>query len=453
MKTRLRILLTNNELAGRGGSELFLRDVALGLLRRGHNPVAFSLKLGDFAQELERATIPVVDDLDALGTAPDVIHGQHHLEAVTAMLRFPKTPAIYFCHGWLPWQERPPVFPSIARYIAVDDLCQERLLTTFGIQQKQTSTLYNFVDLARFRPRPSLPKKPRTALIFSNVASDGNYAGIIRAACHAVGIEKVDIRGGSSGNVSLQPEKDLPYYDVVFAKARCALEAMAVGCAVVVTEYQGLAGLVTRENVAELRRLNFGVRTVQAAPLTEAGVIAALARYCPDDAAAVSDWIRAEADLETYLDRLEAFYLAAVQNASNTADTTEQSLLAASNYLKTLTPLVKRQAADAWRAAHAESQVQFLTGHIQQLESELHNWRSEQLRWYDEQQSWQVEREHWQVTQSQWQVERKSLEQAALSLNQIQRSRSWSLILALHRIKHWLGVDRLLKRCGMASIP
>ena len=46
------VLLTNNALAGRGGSETYIRDVALALLERGHRPVAFSLQLGEVAAEL-----------------------------------------------------------------------------------------------------------------------------------------------------------------------------------------------------------------------------------------------------------------------------------------------------------------------------------------------------------------------------------------------------------------
>lgn len=50
-------------------------------------------------------------------------------------------------------------------------------------------------------------------------------------------------------------------YDLVFAKARCALEAMAVGCAVVLCDVGGLGPLVTRAQVQHLRRWNFGRRT------------------------------------------------------------------------------------------------------------------------------------------------------------------------------------------------
>ena len=60
------VLFTNNALGARGGSETYIRDVALALLQRGHRPVAFSLLLGDVAEELRRATVPVVDDLKRL---------------------------------------------------------------------------------------------------------------------------------------------------------------------------------------------------------------------------------------------------------------------------------------------------------------------------------------------------------------------------------------------------
>lgn len=36
----MRILLTNNTLGLRAGSELYVRDVALALLSRGHEPIA-----------------------------------------------------------------------------------------------------------------------------------------------------------------------------------------------------------------------------------------------------------------------------------------------------------------------------------------------------------------------------------------------------------------------------
>ncbi len=367
MKSGLRILLTNNQLATRAGSEMFLYEVAIGLMKRGHNPVAYSMNLGEVAADLRRRTIPVIDSLEALAEPPDVIHGQHHLEAVTAMLRFPAVPVIYYCHGWLPWQERPAVFPSIKNYIAVDDLCRERLLTTPGIRPDQVRTMYNFVDLDRFQPRQPLPDRPASALIFSNHASEKNYAGVIRAACQHVGIEKVDILGIQSGATSSEPETILPGYDIIFAKGRCALEAMASGCATVVTESHGVGGLVTMQNVAALRKFNFGVRTMQSAPLSEETLIAALQQYDPGDAGKVSEWIRGHAGFQPYLDSLEQLYQHAYENRTKETATLQAALTAASNYLCSLGPLVKQQARDARRAENLEKRCQMLQQQIEKL--------------------------------------------------------------------------------------
>ena len=132
----LRILITNNTLADRAGTELYVRDVALALLNRGYSPIAYSSLLGEVAQELRAATVPVIDRLDALAMPPDLIHGHHHLETMTALLHFPNVPAISFCHGWLPWEEMPPKFPRILRYVAVDETCRDRLILEHAVPEE-----------------------------------------------------------------------------------------------------------------------------------------------------------------------------------------------------------------------------------------------------------------------------------------------------------------------------
>ena len=337
MRSGLRILITNNTLSNRAGSELYVRDIALALVRRGHNPIAYSTTLGEVAEELHKATVPVIDNLDALNVAPDLIHGQHHLDAMCAMLRFPGVPALYLCHGWLPWEELPPLFPSIVRYLAVDDLCRERLLTTPGIASDKVHTLYNFVDMKRFMPRDRLPERPRKALVFSNAAAGSDFVGVIRAACQQTGIEQVDVAGLGAGNSVSRPELVLPEYDLVFGKARCALEAMSVGCAVIVADSAGLGGMVTPGNMQALRRLNFGVRTMQASPISMDTVSGALERYDPSAAREVMEWIRTDADLDDTIEKLEAHYEAvlASENAVRSIEPSAYST-AASDYLRGL---------------------------------------------------------------------------------------------------------------------
>src|SRR5258705_543164 len=83
----------------------------------------------------------------------------------------------------------------------------------------------------RFRPRAPLPERPRRALVFANEASEAPQVPAIRRVCEARGIA-LDAAGVSSRNILSWPEMALPAYDLVFARGRAALEAMAVGAAV-----------------------------------------------------------------------------------------------------------------------------------------------------------------------------------------------------------------------------
>ena len=338
----LRVLITNNALAAHAGSELWVRDVATALLARGHTPIAFSPDLGAVAEELRRQTIPVVDRLDAVGVPLDLIHGQHHLETMTALLRFPGIPAVYVCHGWTPWQEAPPRFPRIRRYVAVDDTCRDRLVCEHGVPETQVRVLLNAVDLARFAPRDPLPVRPRRALVFSNAASEHTHLPAVRAACAQAGIS-VDALGIEAGTAVPCPEDVIGQYDVVFAKGRSALEAMAVGAAVVLCDANGVGPLVTSANFDRLRRLNFGIRASRE-PVSPETLCRELAGYDAADAAAVTTRLRGEGALESAVDELLDIYreVLAEHAAAPAADPAEECR-AASDYLGWLGPFLKQQ--------------------------------------------------------------------------------------------------------------
>lgn len=340
MMAGLRVLLTNNTLCGRAGTELYVRDIALGLMERGHQPIAYSSKLGEVAEELRAATIPVVDDLNRLRDAPDIIHGHHHLDAMTALLHFPRVPSIFICHGWIPWEEIPPIFPRILRYIAVDHTCLDRLLIEHGIDETRVRVLLNFVDLNRFQARASLPSRPNRALVFSNQATEQTNVSAIRRACEHHGIS-LDIIGMGANNVSRRPEEMLGRYDIVFAKARSALEALAVGASVILCDAGKSGPMVTTENFDSLRKLNFGIRTLGNNATTDA-LSREIARFDSSDAEKVSKRIRAEAGREQALDELISIYHEVLAEYRDTQiDDARSELRAASVYLRMLAPRLK----------------------------------------------------------------------------------------------------------------
>lgn len=403
----MRVLITNNTLAVRAGSELYARDIALALLRRGHLPVVYSTELGAVAQELRDATVPVIDDLAQLAVAPDVIHGQHHLDAMTAMLRFPQVPAVYFCHGWMPWEEMPPKFPSIRAYVAVDDLCAERLRCEHGVAPSDIRVIRNFVDLERVAMRADLPVKPRRALVFSNQAREDGYLGIVRKACAVRGIE-VDVIGALGGRIEANPLPLLRQYDVVFAKARSAIEAMASGVAVVVCDAAGLAGLVAEDHYAAWRDLNFGVRTLRR-PIDVETILQELDNYDAAQALRLALRVRREADMEGAVDAIVETYVEAVDRQRTLPVDARAQFDAASEYLRSIAAVtkVRHAALKARELAEAEMRHQHLRA---ERAEEAHHAASAELEHSKE----ENQRLHEQLGQAEHRIEHLSAEQEGL---------------------------------------
>ncbi|HVG46088.1 MAG TPA: glycosyltransferase family 4 protein [Longimicrobium sp.] len=334
----LRVLVTNRVLANRTGTELYVRDLAVGLLKAGHHPVVYSPLLGPVAAEIRAATVPVVDDLAHVGRAPDVIHGHHGPETLAALLAFPGVPAVALCHSAVGWPDAPLRFPRVLRYVAVDHACRDRLVSEHGVPGDRVAVALNAVDLERFRPRPPLPPRPRRALVFSNLAGGrAGHLAAIRAACARAGIA-VDVAGTRSRKPLERPEEVLGRYDLVFARARAALEAMAVGAAVVLCDAPGAGPMVTTANLDRLRPLNFGVSTL-GEPATPQVLAREIARYDPADAAAVSRRVRAEAGAGALVDALVALYREVIaEHRAGPADDLAAEQRAAAAYLQWLAP-------------------------------------------------------------------------------------------------------------------
>jgi Glycosyltransferase Family 4 len=299
----LRILITNAFLESYTGTEVAVRDMALELKRHGHDPVIYSPRLGAIAREVANAGIVTTDDIRSVATPPDIIHGQHHAQVIEALLQFPDTPAIYVCHDATSPLDTPFAFPRILRWVAVDLPCRKRIEATAGISPQRIEVIENAVDLNRFQARPDLPAVPKRALAFSN---SRRQVPAVRRACWDTGLE-VSALGIGTKTAVPNPQSILPQYDIVFAKARCALEAMAVGCAVVLCDFAGVGPMVTSANFEQLRRMNFG----QAAllnPLHPSFVAREIVRYDPEDAAEVHRRARNEAGLDAAVRRWTSLY-------------------------------------------------------------------------------------------------------------------------------------------------
>jgi hypothetical protein len=298
-----RILIVTIGLVGRSGTEIVTLETARGLRGRGHEVAIFTPEIGPLGRALMREGFVVVDDAGALPWTPTIIQANQTFPLIDAVARFPGVPVVSICHDATIWYNEPIELPSIGKYAAVSLACRDRIARQLPHLPDDIELLHNAVDLDAYRVRGALPAKPRRALILSHRS---NHLAAVRAACAALGLA-VDALGAGAGEVVSDLPARLVQYDLVFAIGRMALEAMAVGCAVVAVDGHGLAGLVTSGKASAWRDHNFG-SVLLTRPVSVDALRADIRRYDAADAARVSKFVREHCSLESYLDRLEAIH-------------------------------------------------------------------------------------------------------------------------------------------------
>lgn len=299
----MRVLTTNCALRGRSGTEIVTIDLAAGLHQRGHEVAVFAPLLGPSAEILRSRGVTVTDRLEDITWRPDIIHGHHNHVLAAAMAYFRDSPGLFVCHSATYWFDGPPSLPRLKRLCAVDEACRARVVAETGCSSDDIILLMNAVDITEFTPRAPLPATPARALL---LAKNSAHVDVIRDAARVAGLALDEVGSAFGHEVDDLPAR-LKDYDLVFASARMALEAMAVGCAVIVVDGRGLAGLATSDVLEAWRIRNFGV-SVLTRPVTTEAIAAEIARYDAADAAIVSGRIRDVATLPAYLDRVEALH-------------------------------------------------------------------------------------------------------------------------------------------------
>lgn len=338
----MKILITNNALKTRSGSELYAKEVAEELLKRGHDVIVYSNIFGDLAKTMKKEGTRIVDDLKKIPSSwfPDIIHGQHHLETMTAIAYFPDSPVVYFCHGWRPWQEKPPIHPNILAYATVD-LKTLKFMTENRVVKNKIKLLYNFVDLDRFKQRKRLPKKPKKALIFSNTVAENNYLSFVRQACERAKIH-LDVVGLGVGQVEKKPELILKNYDIVFAFGRSALESLATGCSVIICGLWGVGPMTTLKEMKKLRDLNFGVAAIQS-ELNVDVLYQEICRYDAEDATLLSKELRKIVGIDSAIDKIERMYAEVFEKYKGIDLKEKERIRSLSIYLRSLSLFVKQK--------------------------------------------------------------------------------------------------------------
>ena len=300
----MKILMVNHTLKHYAGSETFTYTLACELKRLGHEVTCFSPRLGQLADRLREANIPVTDNMAALPDDVDVIHAHHRHESLLAFARFPNKPMILVCHGVLPWQEQPARSRlNVHHYVAVSEEVRAHLVRRHRIDAGKISIIWNGIDLERFVSRRPIASRPRRALVVSNYMPDP-VRFLIDRACG-----RLDIAVSHAGKAASiwAVDEEVNRADLVFALGRSALEALACKRAVIVLDYNGGDGLVTPENFHLLRLRNFSGRTFRHR-YTEEDLLAEIGRYDPSTTEPIYEMVRRDHDVRQTARRFLALY-------------------------------------------------------------------------------------------------------------------------------------------------
>ena len=333
-----RVLIVTIGLVGRSGTEVVSLETAHGLRARGHEVAIFAHYLGPLARLLASHGFIVVDDIAALPWTPTLIQANQTFPLMEAIVRFPDVPVLSICHDAIAWYNEPIDLPSVRRYVAVSIACRDRIVQNLPRLAGEIELLHNAVDLEAFRARGALPEKPKRALILSH--HDGHLAAV-RRACSRIGLQTDALGTGVGKEVADLPAR-LVNYDLVFATGRMALEALAVGCAVIVVDSRGIAGMITERTFPTWRDHNLGFALLKQ-PLSVKTLVNEIRRYDAADAQRVSKFVREHCSLGAYLDRLEAIYSGMLRSESISATSPEASLIAVGRGLRPMASALERQ--------------------------------------------------------------------------------------------------------------
>lgn len=250
----MRIIIAIHALTGSGGTEAYVTTVGDHLQRAGHNVWIYGREDGICGDRARALGLRVCTAPEQLPESADAALVQDAPVSLELLAERPLVPQVFVWHSELFDVQLPPqIEGAIARIVTVYESAFRRI-SAMAVKPPVVR-LAQPVDLDRFRPLAPLPAKPRKALSLGNYLQ-GERAALLEEACELAGIELMRL-GTHGERMSVAPEDDINRADIVFAKAKTALEAMACGRAVYVFDEYGADGWVTAENYARFAAGSF----------------------------------------------------------------------------------------------------------------------------------------------------------------------------------------------------
>jgi glycosyltransferase involved in cell wall biosynthesis len=245
------LLVLGNRLMDRaGGTEVHLLTIGEELRRLGHEVVVYSPEVGAFADYVSARGVPVVDRLRDLPAECDVVFAQDRLVVFDLAERYSNAFTVFRVCGDVHEFQLPPQVDGLVDLVVVLSERYRRAAQACSVQAP-VLRLRTPIDVDRLVPHGGLRDTPKRAAVL------GNYPeriDVVRQAFEGAGIELVEIGGAQQRYDIAEAVADA---DIVVAKSRAALDAMACGKAVYVFDVFGGDGWVTPESYPAMEADHF----------------------------------------------------------------------------------------------------------------------------------------------------------------------------------------------------
>jgi hypothetical protein len=246
----MRFVLANRHLLAAGGTEVHLVTIAEHLQRLGHEVLLFAPELGPFADHARRRGLEVHDNPRELPAACDIVFAQDGIVAPELAQRYPQALMIFRICGDVFDFQLPPQLDGLVDLIVVLSDRYRRLAEACAVKVP-VLRLRAPIDIDRLVPLGTIRERPERAVLL------GNYPARDELVHEVWGSRGVEVRRVGADAQSYDVAAAVADADIVVAKARAALDAMACGRAVYVYDVFGGDGWVTPESYPALEADNF----------------------------------------------------------------------------------------------------------------------------------------------------------------------------------------------------
>lgn len=234
----MRFVLANRHLIAAGGTEVHLVTITEHLQRLGHEVVVYAPELGAYAGHARRRGIEVVDDVGALPAACDVVFAQDTIVVYELAERYPDALLVFrICGDVFDFQLAPQLDGVVDLFVVLSDRYERVALASAA--SAPVLRLRVPIDVDRLVPLGALRERPERAVMLGNY---GEREALVRATWSELGVEVTRVGGDAQ---TYDVAAALADADIVVAKSRAALDAMACGRAVYVYDFLGGDGWVT----------------------------------------------------------------------------------------------------------------------------------------------------------------------------------------------------------------